>query len=489
MTSFFDVEEGSNKSLIGELFGDNKKRSKTTFDDLLSNISSNNDQEKSLAKGGITNQKQAFQSSDLNLSLPSQTRKNPINKDLLTGLERNAGTESSDTLDELFQTNKIKSNKSTKSVNFANALFNNSSSNVSNTIATNKPILNNNKSISSTQDINDEHVKMLEQTISLLKKEISSLKYDIRSTQDEAEEWKTMYEKLQKKYTKDINDLKESHEHQLEEINIEHKKELKHQIEVIEKEAQIKAIKETDNEHFNELKKQLEKAFFTIDTLKNELNFVTDSFKEYQENTRNIFKEQLELQQEQFGEEAKIRTTEKQDIEHLYRNLKIIYEEQKRLLQIERSRLEEDRRKLRTDIEHFKKTQLEILDKIENQKIELEKLKANFLTKQHDLLVRVMNERSYIEEENQKFQMQKSMDISRIRSEAEVLEKYAREIENARIFLEDARIKYEQKNQKLNEIEKILLTECVKLEKIKIKMNDNYEEDFNTLENLEDDYF
>ncbi|CEF60702.1 Hypothetical protein SRAE_X000243500 [Strongyloides ratti] len=489
MTSFFDTGEESSKSLIGELFGDNKKRSRTTFDDLLSNITSNNDHEKILTKGGITNQKQAFQNNDSNLSVSSQTRKNLTNKDILTESEKSTSKDSSGTLNDLFQTSKTKSDRVTKSVNFANNFFDNNSSNISNKNVTNKSILNNNKSTLNVQDINDEHVQMLEQTISLLKKEISSLKYDASSTQDEVEEWKTMYEKLQKKYTKDINDLKESHQKQLIEIDIERKKELKHQIEVIEKEAQIKALKEADNENFIELKNQLEKAFSTIDTLKNELNFVTDSFKEYQEQTRNIFKEQLELQQEQYEEEAKNRITEKQDIEHLHQNLKFIYEEQKNLLKIERSRLEEDRRKLKIDIEHFQKSKLEILDKIEYQKIELERLKTNFLTKQHDLLVRVMNERSYIEEENQKFQMQKSMDISRIRSEAETLEKYAREIENARMFLEDARIKYEQKNQKLNEIEKILLTECVKLEKIKIKMNGSYEDEFSTIEHLDDDFF
>uniref|UniRef100_A0A0N5BVJ8 TACC_C domain-containing protein n=1 Tax=Strongyloides papillosus TaxID=174720 RepID=A0A0N5BVJ8_STREA len=483
MTSFFDTGEESNKSLIGELFGDNKKRSRTTFDDLLSSITSNTDQEKLTTKNDVSKQKQALQSIDSTLSLFSQTRKNPLNKDFIKGSEKNTGTESSDILNSLFQTS-----KTTKSVNFASP-FNDTELTNKNDTKKNLSSGGYKGSSLNNKDVDDEHVQILEQTISSLKKEISSLKYEVRSSQDEAEEWKIMYENLQKKYTKDIGNLKESHEQELENLKEEHKKELKHQIEVIEKEAQIKALKANDNEQFNELKNQLEKASFTVNTLKDELNFVTDTFKEYQEQTRHILKEQLELQQEQFGEEAKNRIVEKKDIDRLHQNLKIIYEEQKNLIKIERSRLEEDRRKLKTDINYFQRSKLEILDKIEKQKIELERLKTNFLTKQHDLLIRVMNERAFIEEENQKFQMQKSMDITRIRSEAETLEKYAREIDNARIFLEDARAKYEQKNQKLNEIEKILLTECVKLEKIKIKIDDSYNDDMNSLQNIEDNFF
>uniref|UniRef100_A0A0N5A0F5 TACC_C domain-containing protein n=1 Tax=Parastrongyloides trichosuri TaxID=131310 RepID=A0A0N5A0F5_PARTI len=480
MTSFFDTGEESNKSLIGELFGDNKKRSKTTFDDLLSNISSNPDHGKSSTKSGKSKQKLVFQDEDLNISLPP--------KETIA----NFGTalDSSNLLDDLFKTNVNKSNKLTKNVNFSDTADSMSISNISQKNESRKQMSMQKSTIMSMPEVDSEHVQRLEQTISSLKKEISTLKYEIENSNDEVEEWKVKYEQLQKKYSKDISELKESHDKEIEEIKNEHKKDLQHQLEVMEKQAQIEALKETDNDNFNDIKSQLEKTYFTIDNLKNELNFVTNSFKEYQEQTKHILNEQITLQQEQYIEENKNRINDKQSIESLQRNLKTLYEDQKNIIKIERARLEEDKQKLKLDIQHFQKSKLEILDKIESQKIELERLKTNFLTKQHDLLVRVMNERAFIEEESQKFQMQKSMDISRIRLEAETLEKYAREIENARIYLEEARIKYEQKNQKLNEIEKILLTECVKLEKIKIKMGDtNLDDEFRSVASFDNEFF
>lgn len=193
-------------------------------------------------KNDVSKQKQALQSSDSTLSLFSQTRKNPLNKDFIKGSEKNTGAESSNILNSLFQTS-----KTTKSVNFASP-FNDTELTNKNDSKRNLSSGGYKGSSLNNKDVDDEHVQMLEQTISSLKKEISSLKYEVRSSQDEAEEWKIMYENLQKKYTKDIGNLKESHEQELENLNEEHKKELKHQIEVIEKEAQIKALKANDNE-------------------------------------------------------------------------------------------------------------------------------------------------------------------------------------------------------------------------------------------------
>ena len=56
-----------------------------------------------------------------------------------------------------------------------------------------------------------------------------------------------------------------------------------------------------------------------------------------------------------------------------------------------------------------------VLDWIERAKEQLEAEKAEFLRREHDLLVRVLNERALLEQERREFIRQRDADVSRLR--------------------------------------------------------------------------
>lgn len=68
------------------------------------------------------------------------------------------------------------------------------------------------------------------------------------------------------------------------------------------------------------------------------------------------------------------------------------------------------------------------------------------MTREHDLLIRVVNEKSVLELERREFERQRNGDVNRLRDEAEHLEQCLLQVENARNALEQARHEYEEKN-------------------------------------------
>ena len=77
----------------------------------------------------------------------------------------------------------------------------------------------------------------------------------------------------------------------------------------------------------------------------------------------------------------------------------------------------------------------------------LEDTKSEFLKKEHDLLVRVVNERTILEQKERQFEVQRNADIIRIRKEAEELEACFTQIQNALFAIEQIRKDYEIKNR------------------------------------------
>lgn len=79
--------------------------------------------------------------------------------------------------------------------------------------------------------------------------------------------------------------------------------------------------------------------------------------------------------------------------------------------------MEEERRKISVERQAFQVEQMLILEWIEKKKDELEVMRSDLLAKEHDVIVRVLNEKALIEEERHEFERRKSADVIRIREE------------------------------------------------------------------------
>ena len=84
-------------------------------------------------------------------------------------------------------------------------------------------------------------------------------------------------------------------------------------------------------------------------------------------------------------------------------------------------------------------------------------LQAEFLSKEHDLLVRVVNEKSLLEVARRDFERQRNADIVRLREEAGHLERCLLQVDNARRALDRARREYEAKRGEVDEMRAMLM--------------------------------
>jgi hypothetical protein len=86
-----------------------------------------------------------------------------------------------------------------------------------------------------------------------------------------------------------------------------------------------------------------------------------------------------------------------------------------------------------------------ILEWMEKKRDELEGLRSDLLDKEHDLLIRIMNEKALMDEERQEFERRKSADVLRLREEANRLESNLTQAENARNALLQSKQEYKRK--------------------------------------------
>ncbi|KAH7695902.1 hypothetical protein AAVH_37034, partial [Aphelenchoides avenae] len=119
--------------------------------------------------------------------------------------------------------------------------------------------------------------------------------------------------------------------------------------------------------------------------------------------------------------------------------------------------IEAEREKLSAERMAFQEEQLGITEYLELRRDELEAYKTEFLTKEHDLLTRVVNEKALLEAQRRDFERQRSADVMRLREEAEHLERCLVQVENAQRALDNSRKEYEAKNKQLNELKEMLV--------------------------------
>uniref|UniRef100_A0A1I8BQ48 Chromosome partition protein Smc n=1 Tax=Meloidogyne hapla TaxID=6305 RepID=A0A1I8BQ48_MELHA len=110
-----------------------------------------------------------------------------------------------------------------------------------------------------------------------------------------------------------------------------------------------------------------------------------------------------------------------------------------------RNWLEEQREISQTERQAFQEEQTLLLEWIE---------KAEFLQREHDLLVRVLNERALLEIEKREFRQQRDADI--LREEAEHLEQCLDQAESAKNAMEGAKNEFERRSGQLNQLREVL---------------------------------
>lgn len=114
--------------------------------------------------------------------------------------------------------------------------------------------------------------------------------------------------------------------------------------------------------------------------------------------------------------------------------------------------LQRERDKLYAERRAFQEEQTNIILSFETRKEELDELKSEFLKKEHDLLVRVVNERTMLQQNQKEFEVQRNADIIRLRKEAEELEICFAQVQNALAAIEAIRKDYELKNRHVSVI-------------------------------------
>jgi len=135
------------------------------------------------------------------------------------------------------------------------------------------------------------------------------------------------------------------------------------------------------------------------------------------------------------------------------------HEVQRMMEQYERKlvQLDDERKTMGVERKAFQEEQMLILDWIERKREELDSIKSEFLTKEHDLLVRVVNEKTLVEQERLDFERRRNADVARIHHEAVQLEASLAQVENAKNSLIRARSEYRRKIDQINGIKEMLL--------------------------------
>uniref|UniRef100_A0A915PUY0 Uncharacterized protein n=1 Tax=Setaria digitata TaxID=48799 RepID=A0A915PUY0_9BILA len=226
---------------------------------------------------------------------------------------------------------------------------------------------------------------------------------------------------------------------------------------------------EDNYRNYEEMLKKVDGLVTKISELTINLNKQVDKSNSDQNHYISFKEQQLEIREERIRREEEWLTNEKQHVIEL--NLKLQSESLKQENRTsdnytaEKWQVREERQKLNTEKEVFKNEQLKILDAAEQQKIEIEASKSNFLRQQHDLLLRVMAAKSSLEAEKSAFDAQRDRDVARLKMEAEQLDHKLREVQNAEDILQNTQRIYEQKYQQLVVLERALIDECFELER------------------------
>ncbi|KAI1700877.1 hypothetical protein DdX_16440 [Ditylenchus destructor] len=293
--------------------------------------------------------------------------------------------------------------------------------------------------------------------IEQLRRELSSLRYEKSEDQKTILELRRKLEFTLEDHQRILNHLHEEQRAEMKEMSRRHEQELD--------DARREAGKST--EILNDIRKHessIDNIESKMDTLNQTLTFLKDSMQTMAGREEDVDKI-VKMAEQQASEGVQRLEMEKKNWESKKNDSLLKMEEEMEKMrktyaeEIVQGRkwLEEERRRLHIERVAFQEEQAAILDLIEQKKEELDSHKNEFLNREHDLLIRVVNEKALFEQQRKDFERQRNADVNRLREEAEHLEKCLTQVENARRAFERARKEYDQKNEQLNDMKNMLM--------------------------------
>ncbi|CAJ0566595.1 unnamed protein product, partial [Mesorhabditis spiculigera] len=185
------------------------------------------------------------------------------------------------------------------------------------------------------------------------------------------------------------------------------------------------------------------------------------------EMTLKLREGQLEMREHNLKTDLERFQTDKESVTLLNIKLKDLVQEQENDIQREKWKIREEWNRLGAERKVFKEDQKFVLDSIEKQKRTLEAAKESFLKEQHDLLIRVSNEKEGLDRELQQFHVKRTADVRRLKEEATQLQQRIQNVQLAEEHAESLRQHYETKYKQLCELEVSLMEECIELENLR----------------------
>ncbi|KAL3981426.1 hypothetical protein ACH3XW_43045 [Acanthocheilonema viteae] len=309
-----------------------------------------------------------------------------------------------------------------------------------------------------------DRMQRMRNEINRLNREIESLKRK-QTAREKAlvEEWRERMKIRERQFEEEFADLEENHRKQMSHLKSDHENVSQSIRDMFHSQIETLTNGQKESKNYEEMLDKVDELIAKISEVTTNLNKQTDKNNSDQSHYISFREQQLEIREERIKKEEEWLTNEKRHVIELNLKLKSLYDsnEQNTL----KWQVREERQKLNAEKEAFKNEQLRILNAAEQQKIEIEASKSNFLRDQHDLIIRVMAAKSSLEAEKSAFDSQRQQDVSRLKMEAEQLDHKLKEVQNAEDILQNTQRIYEQKYQQLVTLERALIDECFELER------------------------
>uniref|UniRef100_A0A914C5P2 Uncharacterized protein n=1 Tax=Acrobeloides nanus TaxID=290746 RepID=A0A914C5P2_9BILA len=281
--------------------------------------------------------------------------------------------------------------------------------------------------------------------IEKLRREISSLRYEKNEDQLTISELRRKNDNMVEEHKKNIQDVEEKNRREIEELKRVHVRELEATSYTKKQDVEVISLLERQSSYFDIFQSKIE----SINSILGELHQEIRSVNTEHGNVDQVIKyanEQISHTLQKIQEEKDNWENKKSDqVLSIEKNIESLYQQYTAEILQGRRWLESEKTEFMSEKLAFQEEQSYILQFLDQKRQEMEELKSDFITKEHDLLVRVVNERNILDQMKNEFLIQRNADIIRIRDEAEHLERCLIQVENAYQGLEKARIDYEQK--------------------------------------------
>ncbi|GMT36399.1 hypothetical protein PFISCL1PPCAC_27696, partial [Pristionchus fissidentatus] len=322
-----------------------------------------------------------------------------------------------------------------------------------------------------TNDGSAARAARLESEIERLNREITEIR---RQKKEEEEalirEWKEKIERRENELNEEIERLKTNHGKQIERLKSDGEEESSRMKEAYSRQLEAMQSAIGQSRDVSGMMDKVDEISNMIARVAGEVTTVNDRVSIDKENSLRLREDQLTLREEALERERSRLEVEKKIVYELNSRLRDMAKDQERTVDEEKWKAREEWNRLNAEKEVFRQDHKFVLERLERQRAEFESTKASygsFLREQHDLLVRVSNERIALDGERNEFTTQRNGDLRRIREEAKALELRSRNIQVADAHVEELKRFYYAKFKQLQELETSLMEECVELERIR----------------------